>query len=175
MEISVYLSKPRACRVVPLRCLGFTLIEMIVVVTIVAVLMALAAPALSNFVLNGRVRQASSDIWSSLSLARSEALRRNTNVSVVPGGTDWRNGWQVQAGGEVIRVHDAVSSSLDALTIGTLAYGRDGRLTTTSTEYVFEVAVAGNAGVIKRCVYVRASGLPVIQVDNNRDGNCANG
>lgn len=153
---------------------GFTLIELMVTISIIAILMALAVPAMSNYVLNGRAKQAASDIWVSMSLARSEALRRNTNVSVGPVGSDWRNGWQVTAGTEVVKVHEALSSQLDALTVGTLTYGRDGRLTSASTEYVFPLAVAANPSVTKRCVYVRASGLPVIQVDNNHDGNCAN-
>lgn len=153
---------------------GFTLIELMVTIAIVAILMALAAPAMSNFVLNGRAKQAASDIWASMSLARSEALKRNANVSVGPVGSDWRNGWQVTAGTEVVTAHEALSNQFDSLSLGTLTYGRDGRLTTASTEYVFTLAVAANSGVTKRCVYVRASGMPVIQVDNNRDGNCGN-
>lgn len=154
---------------------GFTLVELMVVIAIVAILASLAAPAMSNFILNGKAKQAASDIWASMSLARSESLKRNANVSVEPIDSNWINGWQVKSGTTIITVHEALSSQLDALTVGTVTYGRDGRLTSSTTEYVFTLAVTANSNVAKRCVYVRASGLPVIQVDNNHDGDCSNG
>ena len=58
---------------------GFTLIELLVVVTIAAIFAALAAPAFGSFIAGQRVKTASYDVWSILTLARSEALKRNSS------------------------------------------------------------------------------------------------
>lgn len=85
------------------RAPGFTLIEMLVVLSVMTVLLALAAPAASAWAMGREVRQASQAWRDSLSLARSEALSRNTRVVLckssdgqtcqASGG--WQQGWIV--------------------------------------------------------------------------------
>jgi type IV fimbrial biogenesis protein FimT len=64
------------------RSSGFTLIEMMVVVVILAILMALAAPSFTTFIRNAQVRAAAENMQAGLNLARSEALRRNAHISL---------------------------------------------------------------------------------------------
>ena len=59
---------------------GFTLIEIVVAMTIFVVLTSLAVPNFTNWMRNIRVRAAAESIQSGLNLARMEALRRNTTV-----------------------------------------------------------------------------------------------
>jgi type IV fimbrial biogenesis protein FimT len=67
---------------------GFTLIEMIVTLTIAGILIAFAAPAMRDFILNQRLATQANDFIGDLNLARSEAIRRATNVTVCKqGGT----------------------------------------------------------------------------------------
>ena len=61
---------------------GFTLIEMMTTLSVLAVSLALAAPALSGFIRGNRVRAAQGELVSSLMLARSEAARRGVPVGV---------------------------------------------------------------------------------------------
>lgn len=60
---------------------GFTLIEMIVTLAILAILLALAAPSFQTMVANARLRSTAESVMTGLQLARAEALRRNTSVS----------------------------------------------------------------------------------------------
>jgi len=71
---------------------GVTLIEAMVVIAILAVVTALAAPSFSTMIMNNRVRTAADGIMAGLQLARAEAIRRNSNVSftLTPGA-----GWTV--------------------------------------------------------------------------------
>jgi type IV fimbrial biogenesis protein FimT len=64
------IHRPHAAR-------GFTLIEMMVTVVLLAVLMALAFPAISEWVRNSRIRTVADALQNGLRLAQTEALRRS--------------------------------------------------------------------------------------------------
>lgn len=64
---------------------------MITVVILVTLLMA-GAPSLSSFLQNRKIRNGAEAVQSGLSIARSEAVRRNTNISFA---LDAAGGWTV--------------------------------------------------------------------------------
>jgi type IV fimbrial biogenesis protein FimT len=79
---------------------GFTAIELMIVVAIVAVLAALAGPSFRDLMDGFRVRAATEEITNSIYLARSEAIKRGGLVSVRKNcatGTvqQWECGWIV--------------------------------------------------------------------------------
>lgn len=78
---------------------GFTLIELLVVVAIAAILVALAAPSFSDMMRRNRLSAAASALQVSLSLARSEAVKRGADARVTVAANTtagaWTNGWTV--------------------------------------------------------------------------------
>lgn len=70
---------------------GFSLIELMVTVAVLAVGLALAAPSLSTQIANYRLRSAAEGVLNGLNYARAEAVRRNSNVSFTldAGGAGW--------------------------------------------------------------------------------------
>lgn len=78
---------------------GFTAIELMVVVAIVAILAALAGPSFRDLMDNWRVRSAAEQISSSFYYARSEAIKRGGRVSVRKNCSgsvqEWQCGWIV--------------------------------------------------------------------------------
>jgi type IV fimbrial biogenesis protein FimT len=81
---------------------GFTLIEMMVAIAIMAILLAIAVPSFREAGLSSELRSFSSDLLASANLARSEAIKRNAPVTlcVSAGGTScgsggWEQGWIV--------------------------------------------------------------------------------
>ena len=78
---------------------GFTLIETMVVVAIIAILGAIAAPSFRELIRSNRLSAASSALQVSLSLARSEASKRgaDSRVTVAANGSagNWSSGWTV--------------------------------------------------------------------------------
>lgn len=100
---------------------GFTLIELIVTLTIAAILMTVAAPSFSKFLASNRLATQINDLVTDINYARSEAIKRSTTTGlcVSPSGTaclaggDWAKGWIVYAdvGGvtTVLRKHESLS------------------------------------------------------------------
>lgn len=61
---------------------GVTLVELLVTVAIIAILLAMGAPSFQTFIQNTQIRTAAEGMLAGLNLARTEALRRNTRVSL---------------------------------------------------------------------------------------------
>jgi type IV fimbrial biogenesis protein FimT len=153
-----------------MRNVGFTLIEVLMVLAILVVLASIAAPSMRAFMDSQIVKTPASDLYSSLVLARSEAIKRNAAIEVVPSATDWAQGWRVrvQSAGTVLRVQDSYPRiAINASTAGTVTYGGNGRLSTSAT--TFRVLVPGNTEARMRCVSVDVSGRPSVRVDRNAD------
>lgn len=74
---------------------GFTLVEMMTVVSILAVLLGIVAPSFSGFLAAQQAKALTYDLTSDLMLARNEALKRNVSVSVTRAGSGWEQGWTV--------------------------------------------------------------------------------
>lgn len=75
---------------------GFTLIELMVTVALVAVLMAVAVPSMTTFQRNAQLTSFSNTLLSAINAARGEAMKRGQPAMVVPtDGSNWSSGWVV--------------------------------------------------------------------------------
>lgn len=169
-------SLPFQARLASDASLGFTVIELMIVVAILVILLAIAGPDFRSMIAATRVKNASFDVFSSLTLARSEAITRNATVTIAPTGGDWANGWTItEAGGTVVRIQDAYPN----VTISgptRICFNGMGRLTTPNALAqvctVVGVSLSLTAsGVIdrnNRCVMIDPSGRPV-----TKEGACS--
>lgn len=121
---------PRSCSVLACLQTGYSLIELLVVMTLAAILMSLAVPAMTGMLSTQRVTSLTNSFLASLNLARNEAIKRNSRAVVcksvdglsciVNGG--WEQGWIVfhdvnnnaahDADEQVIEQHGAVAAGL---------------------------------------------------------------
>lgn len=76
---------------------GFTAVELMVTVAVIAIVAALAAPNFNSMIQSSRLTAGANDLVAALQLARMEAIRSNGRVDVCPstdgaacGGADWR-------------------------------------------------------------------------------------
>ncbi|SDT92432.1 GspH/FimT family pseudopilin [Halopseudomonas salegens] len=75
---------------------GFTLIELVVALAVVAVLLVLALPAFGNLIDRTRMDADASELLRTLRFARQEAVRGNQTLTVAPlTAQDWNRGWVV--------------------------------------------------------------------------------
>jgi type IV fimbrial biogenesis protein FimT len=154
---------------------GFTLTELMVSVGIVGVLSAMAAPSVSTMIATQQVKTATFDLYATLSYARSEAIKRNSVVTITPRGGNFANGYDLNAAGVVLKSELGTPSvTINAPAVRPLAFNGFGRLT-TSAPYQLELSSAQDSSIAKRCLVISTSGRPSIRVDINHDDNCING
>ena len=73
---------------------GFTLIELLVALAVSAILLAVAVPSFAEFIRGVRASSDVSSLAAALSLARSEAVKRNRSACIY--SDSWGGGWEVR-------------------------------------------------------------------------------
>ena len=131
-------SRAQSVAPISLEPRGFTLIELLVTISIAVILLTVAAPSFITFLQNNRLSTQTTELVTALQYAKSEAIKRNTIVSVCPvagattvctgGATAWSNGWTVMTdpnndcvqdtGDEVLRAWPAVDNVSVCYTAG---------------------------------------------------------
>ena len=82
---------------------GYTLIELMITITVLGILLGVAVPSFLDTVRNNRLTTQNNEFIGALNVARSEALKRSGSVSVCAstdqatcsGSTNWSTGWIV--------------------------------------------------------------------------------
>jgi type IV fimbrial biogenesis protein FimT len=142
---------------------GFTMTEILIVVAVIGILTSLAAPSFSQLIKSQRMKSMATDINASLSLARSEAVKRNTNVTLSPTTAgSWQNGWQIadpDNAGSNIQVHSGFTG-VTATGPASVTYQSSGRIQGT-TAPAFDISATGVSD--QRCVSVDLTGRPNVK------------
>ena len=103
----------------PRRESGITLIELLVALAIVGVVLSSSLPNWGEFLAERRQRALADALMQTLTLARSEAIKRGTRVGVCPaagegcsaGSAGWETGWIVFADSD----HDGIMGTAEPL------------------------------------------------------------
>ena len=151
------------------RARGFTLVEIIVATAVLAILASLSVPMYTTTLAGNRTRSAAYSLVGSLTYARSEAVKRNTTVSVAPVGTGWQDGWTVTSGGNTLSFNEPAPALALAGPNAGVSYLPTGRLNIPGN-VLFTIS-ASNTGYT-RCVTIDPGGRPSLAKGERNDGSC---
>ncbi|HEU0306554.1 MAG TPA: GspH/FimT family pseudopilin [Lysobacter sp.] len=148
------------------RARGFTLVELMITLTVLGILVSFALPSLGRMIRDQRVKTATSDFYASIAFARSESIKRAADVAMTPNdASNWALGWKVvDSSANDLKVQDALAG-VNATGPASLTYRRDGRLSGTASEFV--LSANGDSTVTARCIRIDPSGRPSVRVDTN--------
>ena len=106
---------------------GFTLVELLIAMALAAVLLGIGVPAFTDFIRTNRMIGVTNELVTALQFARSEAVKRNNNVTVCVSGDgasctggNWETGWivfddpngnAVVDAEPIVRAHDAIGGN----------------------------------------------------------------
>lgn len=148
---------------------GFTLIELMVVVAVLAIVATVAVPSFQQLIENNRLATESNRILSAISFARSEAVRVGDDVSLTADGGGFDEGWCVHLGAACdaansLRQFDALSQLDYSGSENTLTFNSRGEM--TNADFTISIEPAGCSGVTTdktRTITVSLSGRGSIQ------------
>ncbi len=166
---------------------GFSLIEVLLVLTLTAALLLLAAPGMRGFLAIVRLDAAITDFSGALALARSEAIRRGQRVSLrnLGGSRNWGAGWQMfvdtdsdgqlDAGETVLRRQAVLSAPLtlygNTNYANFLAFKADGTANQVGTFILCHDGVLAEGGQSRsRALIVSWAGRVRLGQDSDGDG-----
>lgn len=109
-----------------LRSSGFTSLELMIVVAIVAILAALAVPSFSSTLEKQRITTAAEAILSDLRWARAEAIKRNKQIRVTfTTGSPWSYTVHADPNGDNTLLKTVSGSDLPATTLSSTNFASD--------------------------------------------------
>ncbi|MCK5898126.1 MAG: GspH/FimT family pseudopilin [Methylococcales bacterium] len=94
---------------------GFTIIELLITVSILGILTSMGLPSFMGTINSTRLTTKANELIASLNFARSEAIKRNQSVyvaSVNASGQKWENGWTIYIDNNSNKVFDKNSDTL---------------------------------------------------------------
>ncbi len=155
------------------RQIGFTLVELLVTLVVASVLATLAVPAYQELIRDTRMTTQINDFVAALHYARSESVKRGSNVNIdaLSASTNWTGGWRAyadtdadgiqDAGENDIRRGDALAAPL-TLTAGPagtvrIRYRPTGTITSVNP-LTFDLCDSGIAGETGRRITITAIG-----------------
>ncbi|MEP5568050.1 MAG: GspH/FimT family pseudopilin [Halioglobus sp.] len=145
---------------------GFTLVELMIVLVLLAVLLGVAVPSFRDFITNQRLRATSNDLRIALMTARSEAVKRNRSMQVTPDGS-WSAGWEILDPNDAV-IFSHAQSSTGNVTIADpgspVQFTSGGR---ASNAIEFDIQVGSGVGSAEGCLVLALDGRATFT-----DGEC---
>ncbi|MCB1759216.1 MAG: GspH/FimT family pseudopilin [Gammaproteobacteria bacterium] len=135
---------------------GFTLVELMVTVAVIALILMIGVPGIVNMKRNSDLITTARELTVALNYARAEAVRQGVDIDVVAKVGGWGTGWEIQlsSDGSVIRSFEAPPTGIAlALTGGPVTFEGLGNVAATAC---FDVTVSDSSSV--RSLPISAAG-----------------
>jgi prepilin-type N-terminal cleavage/methylation domain-containing protein len=147
---------------------GFTVIEMLVVVSIVGILATTAAPSFAPMIASKRAETTATDIYVALVQSRSEATKRNASATLAHKAAGWGTGWQLTVidptdSTKTLTLDDhSVKNGVTVTGPDNVVYQSSGRVQ-GATNPSFAVTGTSGSSTERRWVCIDLSGRPLMK------------
>jgi type IV fimbrial biogenesis protein FimT len=138
---------------------GFSITEMLVAVSIAAILTTVAVPSFNGMVANQRAKTLASVLYATLSKTRAEALTLNGNVTLQPKAGGWGSGWRMLDANNNVLDDYTTASNITIVGPAAVTYRASGRLPAGAVT-MFQISTTSGSTVIHQCVSVDLGGRP---------------
>jgi len=139
-----------------MRARGFTLVELVIVMAVLAIVIMQGLPMLGDYVQNASVRRAANEIHYAATLARTEAIKGNIRTELRVTAAGW--GVFDVSGDPAVPIASgslAGGVTADAAVVG---FGTNGRTFPAGSQATMGMhSPAGTCGSVVRCVAVRVA------------------
>ena len=152
---------------------GFTLIELMVTIAVLAIIVSIAAPSISTQLANQRVKSTTSTIANALKEAKVESILRRQNVTVIYTDTSTPKTIKLQAGSDDISTYNlnarsTVTQTITPSTVTSIVFQPNKLISGASTEVVYAICDSGSSNETPR--QVRINSIANISITNA--GSC---
>lgn len=177
---------------------GVTLVELLVVITLVAILMSIGVPSYKYVTASNRMATEVNSLLGDLQYARSEAVRQGQYVTVcvaqstdpanpscaASGTATWQKGWivfsdvnhdeTIDSAGSVLRIQNAFTSSdtfVAAPATSTVTFNRDGFANLGNAKVRVTLEDSADTQTYSRCLDITLAGMMTTQTHSS-DATC---
>ncbi len=163
-----------------LKTKGFSLIELLIVIIILALIVSVGASLLAGYSANQRVKNTAQLLQMDISYARQQAVSRRASirlaaVTVSTGSgaatvtsTSWNNGWQItdtSNGNQVLKIRDPINRKVGITGVNSITFNAQGWTGSASTLNINN-RTAGDGCVGNRAKRISISSAGQITISN---------
>lgn len=144
---------------------GFSLIELMIAIALIAIMAGIGIPAYQNMVLNNRIATTTNNLLGFLQMARSEAVTQRRTITVCPSSNmtscdasaAWHGGMIMLEGANLLRTLPAAAQGVEILSASTqVSYLSTGRL--NGADPAFSIEDARGVGTTSRVTCINLLG-----------------
>lgn len=151
-------------RFAPRGVAGFTLIELMVTLSVVAITLAVGVPSFQGIVSDNRLSSAANGLIGAINIARSEAIKRGRSVAITPTGTDWNDGGTIAVvtPAETIKSFSASTGITISMASAAYTFLPSGFVSLAAAEELM-VCDSGRTGETGRKISISVSGRVAVE------------
>lgn len=129
---------------------------------IAAIFVAIAAPAFTDLIARTRTKSVAAELYAALSRTRSEALMRNTQMTISAKNGAWQSGWTVASTGGTNIDDRGATAGVSVSGPTSVAFNASGRLPSVTPPMFVVTSAASTTATV--CVSVDLGGRPYIKM-----------
>jgi type IV fimbrial biogenesis protein FimT len=152
---------------------GFTIIEVLIGLAIMAMLVGVGVPYFGDYMVNARLREGGHAVYAETLLAQSEAIKRNATTRLIASGSTLELRDMAAGGAGAVLRQSALPETLQFVAAVNMDFGSDGRPTPFGTNFAVNLGATGvTCSDSHRCPGLRVDAGGAVRLCADRLASC---